>query len=82
MGPTSVSTTLSGEVGLNVPENSRALAGYVEPKGAKLDISVDVSHLSGGNTGMAKGDSHVDQIVYKAESPGTNARPKSSPARW
>jgi len=74
-GPTSVSTTLSGEVGLNVPEDSRALAGYVEAGGGTLDASVDVSHLSGGNTGMAKGDTHVDLFVYDAESPGTNGAP-------
>lgn len=59
-----------------MPGDSRALAGYVEAKGGTLDISVDVSHLSSGNTGMAKSDTHVDLFVYNAESPGTNGAPK------
>jgi hypothetical protein len=74
-GPASVSTTLSGTVGLDVPADNRALAGYVEAKGGTLDVSVQVDRLSGGNVGMAQGDPHVDLFVYDAERPNQHGEP-------
>ncbi|PSP78229.1 hypothetical protein BRC88_11025 [Halobacteriales archaeon QS_4_69_225] len=74
-GPKTVSTTLSGTLGLNVPQDSRALAGYVEAKGGTLEVSAEVRGLSGGNRGLAKGDAHIDLFVYDAGSPGPNGEP-------
>jgi subtilisin family serine protease len=74
-GPMSVSTTLSGAVGLNVPFDNRALAGYVEAKGGTLDVSVQVDRLSGGNAGMAMGNPHIDLFVYDAENPNQHGEP-------
>jgi hypothetical protein len=62
------------QVGLNVPEDSRAVAGYVSGTGS-YEVSVDFSHLSGGNRGMAKGDPHLDLFVYDAANPADNGEP-------
>ena len=74
-GPEAVGTTLGGTLGLDVPQDSRALAGYVEAKGGTLEVSAEVRRLSGGNRGLAKGDAHIDLFVYDAESPGPNGEP-------
>jgi hypothetical protein len=58
-------TTTEEELGLYVPEDSRATAGYVTvPAGGTLTASVTLSHLAGGNRGLAAGDPHVDLFVY------------------
>ncbi|WP_458186926.1 S8 family serine peptidase [Haladaptatus sp. NG-WS-4] len=62
-------------LGLNVPEDERAFAGYVEAGPGTVDVSVSFSHLSGGNKGMAKGDPHVDLFVYDAANPAQNGEP-------
>ncbi|WP_255195715.1 S8 family serine peptidase [Halorarius litoreus] len=67
--------TVSGAVGLNVPEDSRALAGFVDAPKGSLDVSVSVSHLSGGNKGMAKGSPHVDLFVYDIANPSEGGEP-------
>lgn len=64
---------ISGAVGLNVPEDSRAVAGYVSLSSGTADVSVDVSHLSGGNQGLASGSPHVDLVVYDPAATGTTA---------
>ena len=56
--------TVSETVGLNRHTDARAVAGYLPGDAGTYDISVSVSHLSGANTGMAKGDPHVDLYVY------------------
>jgi hypothetical protein len=61
-------------VGLAVPEDSRAVAGYVAGSGS-YEVSVEFSHLSGGNRGMAKGDPHLDLFVYDAETPASDGEP-------
>jgi hypothetical protein len=73
----SVGQTISTEVGLNVPEDSRAFAGYVELPNGTLDASLSFTHYSGGNKGMALENPHLDLFVYDAENPTTNGEPNS-----
>jgi subtilisin family serine protease len=72
---TSETAALQETVGLDLPEDSRAVAGYLSLDGGEVDISVDFTHYSGGNKGMAKGTPHVDLFVYDAQSPATGGEP-------
>ncbi|MFT4883302.1 MAG: hypothetical protein ACI8U4_000805 [Natronomonas sp.] len=54
----------SETVGLNRHTDARAVAGYLPDQAGTYSIDLSVSHLSGGNKGMAKGDTHVDIYVY------------------
>jgi subtilisin family serine protease len=72
---TSYSNTVSEPVGLNVPDDARAIAGFVDAPKGRIDAAVAVSHLSGGNKGMAKGSPHVDLFVYDAENPAEGGEP-------
>lgn len=56
-------------VGVNVPDDPRAVAGYVTVRGGTLEVDLEFSHYSGGNAGMAMEDPHLDLFVYDAESP-------------
>lgn len=69
------SLTTSEELGLYVPEDSRAVAGYVEVPAGALEVSVSLSHLSGGNRGMAAGDPHIDLFVYDPANPTGRGEP-------
>lgn len=62
-------------VGLDVPTDSRAVAGFVDAPEGTLDVSMSFSHFSGGNKGMAKGSPWVDLFVYDATSPAANGEP-------
>ncbi|WP_255198768.1 S8 family serine peptidase [Halorarius litoreus] len=62
-------------VGLNLPEDSRAVAGHVVAPDGTIDASVEFSHYSGGNKGMTKGAPHLDLFVYDAEQPAANGEP-------
>ena len=70
----STSASFQETVGLNVPEDSRAVAGYVRTRGGTLDVGVDFANYRGGNAGMTKGVPHVDLFVYGTE-PATNGEP-------
>ncbi|WP_331235073.1 S8 family serine peptidase [Natronorarus salvus] len=62
--------TVSGEIGLDVPRDERALAGYVrvdEP--GELEAAVEFGHLSGGNSDAALADPHVDLFAYDVQNP-------------
>jgi subtilisin family serine protease len=66
----------SDTVGLNRHADSRAVAGYLAPEEAvTYRLSVEFSHLSGGNKGAAQGDPHVDLFVYDAANPSENGIP-------
>lgn len=65
----------SETVGLNVPSDARAVAGYVAPDPGTLEASVSFSHYSGANKSMAKGAPHLDLFVYDAENPGAHGEP-------
>ncbi|MFW5963772.1 MAG: S8 family serine peptidase [Natronomonas sp.] len=71
----SVEETYEETVGLDVPEDSRAVGGYVTARGGTLDVSLSFSRYAGGNAGMAKGDPHIDLFVYDAETPAANGEP-------
>lgn len=74
-----VSRKLSGStsevVGLDIPEDSRAVAGYVKSGPGTLSATVEFTRYSGGNKSAAKGDPHIDVFVYDAEQPGENGEP-------
>ncbi|RBI61504.1 hypothetical protein DMJ13_12380 [halophilic archaeon] len=67
--------TISDVFGLNVPDDERAVAGFVRCGRGAFDVSVDFSHYSGGNAGATKGDPHVDLFVYDAENPAQHGEP-------
>jgi subtilisin family serine protease len=61
--------THSGRVGVDVPDDPRAFAGYVRVPAGTLDVSMEHATYSGGNAGMTKGAPHLDLFVYDAEEP-------------
>jgi hypothetical protein len=75
LGDDTYETTYEESVGTYVPEDSRAVAGYVKVPGGDLAVSVDFTDYTGGNRGMAKGASHLDLFVYDAETPAENGEP-------
>lgn len=62
-------------LGLNLPTDDRAVAGYVRAGPGRVDVSVTFEYYSGANKGMALGDPHVDLFVYDAETPADNGDP-------
>ncbi|WP_227380127.1 S8 family serine peptidase [Haladaptatus halobius] len=70
-----LSGTTAETVGLYIPDDSRAVAGYVTPDPSVLEVSVTFSHLSGGNKAAAKGNPHIDLFVYDAEHPSEHGEP-------
>jgi hypothetical protein len=76
MGPgETASASLSGEVGLDVPEDARAAAGHVVVPDGSLDVSLSVDRLAGSDRGLARGDPHLDLFVYDAETPAEDGDP-------
>lgn len=69
------SATTEETLGLYVPEDSRATAGYVDAPAGSFTVSVSLSHLSGGNKGLAAGDPHVDLFVYDPANPTGRGEP-------
>ncbi|QLD85795.1 S8 family serine peptidase [Natronomonas halophila] len=69
LGDEQTSVTHEETVGLDVPFDSRAVAGFVEVPGGDLTASVAFDSYGGGNAGLAKGDPHIDLFVYDAENP-------------
>jgi hypothetical protein len=67
--------TTAETVGLNRHVDDRAVAGYLPDDEGTFTVSAAVSHLSGANTGMAKGDPHVDVYVYDLADPLPNGKP-------
>jgi subtilisin family serine protease len=70
--------TLAGTVGLDVPADSRAVAGYVEPAEGELTVTLDLpsgTDVDGEDVAMAKGPAHIDLFVYDAENPGIHGEP-------
>lgn len=71
----STSASFEEVLGLDVPSDSRAVAGFVRGNGGTLAASVEFSHLSGGNKGMAKDTPHLDLFVYDLANPAANGEP-------
>lgn len=68
--------TTTEQVGLDVPDDSRAVAGHVvveEP--GRLEASVEFTGYAGGNKGMTKGSPHLDLLVYDAIDPSDRGEP-------
>ncbi len=74
-----VSRELSGTtdetVGLDVPRDDRAVAGYVQAGPGTVTAEVSFEGYSGGEKGQAAGDPHVDLFVYDAETPARFGEP-------
>jgi len=62
-------------VGLDLPDDQRAVAGYVQAGPGTVTADVSFDYYSGGNTGMAAGAPHVDLFVYDAETPAEHGEP-------
>jgi subtilisin family serine protease len=62
-------------VGLDVPQDNRAVAGYVEAPRGVLDLTVSAGNLRGADVSMATGAPQVDVFVYDGENPGPNGVP-------
>jgi hypothetical protein len=69
------SASISGTVGLDVPTDSRAIAGFVQVGSGTLEVDLAHSHYAGGNTGMTHGVPWLDLYVYDAENPGRAGTP-------
>ncbi|MCT9095478.1 S8 family peptidase [Haloarchaeobius sp. HME9146] len=74
-----VTRPLSGSsdevLGLNLPEDSRAVAGYVQAGPGTVEASVSFDYYSGGNKGQTKSTPHIDLFVYDAEQPAQYGEP-------
>ena len=75
-----ISTHLRGTseevVGLNLPEDSRAVAGCVPAGPGTLTAEVAFDHYSGGNAGQANGQPpQIDLFIYDGEEPGPHGEP-------
>ncbi|WP_129116921.1 S8 family serine peptidase [Halegenticoccus tardaugens] len=70
-----IGETIRGVVGLNLPADERAVAGYVDADAGIYEVDVAVSHLSGANEGAVEGDPHVDLFVYDLEAPADHGEP-------
>ncbi|WP_255151233.1 S8 family serine peptidase [Halorarius halobius] len=70
------SATSEEAVGLYIPEDSRAVAGYLDLEDGDA-VTVDIAHqfYSGGNKGMAKDAPWLDLFVYDAANPAENGEP-------
>ena len=62
-------------VGLDVPRDDRAVAGYVEAPRGVLDLTVSAGNVRGEDISMATGAPQVDVFVYDGENPGPNGEP-------
>ena len=69
------SASISGTVGLDVPTDSRAIAGFVQVGSGTLEVDLAHSHYAGGNTGMTHGVPWLDLYVHDAENPGRAGTP-------
>jgi subtilisin family serine protease len=72
------SATTTEQVGLDVPDDSRAVAGHVvvdEP--GTLEANVEFTNYAGGNKGMTKGAPHLDLFVYDATAPTERGEPNT-----
>ncbi|MFC6951859.1 S8 family serine peptidase [Halorubellus litoreus] len=67
--------TVDATLGLNLPEDSRAVAGYVQAGPGTVSVDLSFDYYSGGNKGMAEEAPHVDVFVYDAEEPAEYGEP-------
>jgi hypothetical protein len=70
-----LSGTSSETLGLDLPDDSRAVAGYVTAGAGTLSAEVQFDYYSGGNASDTGGDPQIDLFVYDAETPADNGDP-------
>ena len=69
------SGTSSERLGLGLPQDSRAVAGYVDLGVGELEASVEFTGYEGSDTDLTEGDPHVDLFVYDGGNPGEHGEP-------
>jgi subtilisin family serine protease len=67
--------TTSERLGLNLPQDSRAVAGYVDLGVGELEASVEFTGYQGSDTDLTEGDPHVDLFVYDGGGPDDHGEP-------
>ncbi|MBP1988365.1 S8 family serine peptidase [Halolamina salifodinae] len=67
--------TTSEQVGLNVPFDERAVAGYVDLGVGELDASVAFTGYEGDDADLATAAPHIDLFVYDGGSPAKYGEP-------
>jgi len=70
-----LSGTSEETLGLGLPDDQRATAGYVQAGPGTVEVGVSFDYYGGGNAGATKGAPHVDLFVYDAESPADGGEP-------
>jgi subtilisin family serine protease len=69
------SGTSSEQVGLNLPQDSRAVAGYVDLGVGEVEASVEFTGYEGSDTDLPSGDPHVDLFLYDGGDPADHGEP-------
>lgn len=67
--------TIEDTVGLDIPRDSRAIAGHISGEPAHYDVSIEFSRYTGEDTHDAAGPPHIDLFVYDAENPAEHGTP-------
>ncbi|QLG60796.1 S8 family serine peptidase [Halorarum salinum] len=70
-----LSGTTSETVGLDLPHDERAVAGYVDLGVGNLDASVEFTGYEGEDAGKATAPPHVDLFVYDGGNPADHGEP-------
>lgn len=71
-----LSRTTSETVGLNLPEDSRTVAGYTTAGSGTLTVTISFHHYSGGNKEQTNGQPpQIDLFIYDAENPAPHGDP-------
>ncbi|AEN06610.1 peptidase S8 and S53 subtilisin kexin sedolisin [halophilic archaeon DL31] len=67
--------TTSEQVGLNVPFDERAVAGYIDLGVGELDASVEFTGYEGDDSDFATAAPHIDLFVYDGGTPANYGEP-------
>lgn len=70
-----LSGTTSEQVGLNVPFDERAVAGYVDLGVGELGASVEFTGYGGEDANLTDDVPHIDLFVYDGGNPAENGEP-------
>lgn len=68
-------TSIKESVGLNIPRDSRAVAGHISGRPGVYKVAVDFEDYSGKDKSQAGGPPHIDLFVYDAENPAQHGTP-------
>ncbi|WP_232686482.1 S8 family serine peptidase [Halobacterium zhouii] len=70
-----LSGTTSEQLGLDLPTDSRAVAGYVDLGVGELEASVEFTGYEGSDADVTDGVPHVDLFVYDGGAPAEHGEP-------